>query len=112
MRSVNPLARRVDEPGVSSWRSDESGCRERETQAERRTAMAVPTLDVALKNWSLTFLAGITPSPTSLGLVVGQVTTFDGLLDLYIADLAAWENDPGRSKNLTVAKHLSKGNLL
>ncbi|MGB7158954.1 MAG: hypothetical protein WBD40_12855 [Tepidisphaeraceae bacterium] len=74
--------------------------------------MAVPITDTGLLSWSATFNAGITTAFATYGLTSAQQTAFDGFYDVYATALAAWQNDPDRSKNLTAAKHTAKGNLL
>ena len=73
-------------------------------------ALTLPPTDPGLLAWGNNFKAGITPSPTTLGLTAAQVTAYGTVLTSYSTALGAC--DPNiRSKAAVATKNTAKAAL-
>jgi hypothetical protein len=75
-------------------------------------AMAVPTVDGPLAEWSTNFFALGTAQPADFGLTAAQMTSYGTLHDAWMAAYNAAKADGSRSKALVIAKNDAKNSLL
>jgi hypothetical protein len=75
-------------------------------------AMAVPTLDAALAEWSTNFNALGVAHPTDFSLTTGQMTSYTTLHTAWMAAYNAAKADGSKSKALVMAKNDAKASLL
>jgi hypothetical protein len=72
----------------------------------------IPARDADLLSWAQAFGGLIQATPTAYGLITGQATTFNTLVDLYQDALAAATNEATRGRPTVAAKDVAKFNLL
>jgi hypothetical protein len=75
-------------------------------------AMAVPTLDAPLTEWSINFKTLGTAQPADFSLTAAQMTSYGTLHDAWISAYNAAKASGSRSKALVMAKKDAKAALL
>jgi hypothetical protein len=75
-------------------------------------AMAVPTVDAALAEWSTNFNALGVAQPADFSLTAGQMTQYTTLHTAWMVSYNAAKADGSKSKALVVAKNDAKRSLL
>jgi hypothetical protein len=75
-------------------------------------AMAVPTLDAPLAEWSTNFNTRGVAAPTDFGLSAAQMTLYTPLHTSFISAYNAAKADGAKSKALVIAKDDAKSSLL
>lgn len=72
--------------------------------------LSFPTTDGGLLAWSVNVLDLITPVPATYGLVSGDVTSYQGVHDIYASALGACDPNQ-RNKTAVVAKNAARTSL-